>query len=62
MLNNRELRQQAKSKQVRFWEIADKLGISEPTMTRKLRRELPAEEKQKIISIIDEISSERGAG
>ena len=62
MLNNRELRQQAKSKQVRFWEIADKLGISEPTMTRKLRRELPAEEKEKIISIIDEIAAERGAG
>lgn len=62
MTKNKDLREYAKNKGVKLWEVADKLGISEPTMTRKLRRELPAEEKEKIISIIDEIAAERGAG
>ena len=57
MLSNQDLRATAKSKNVRLWKIADKLNISEPTMTRKLRRELPAEEKAKIIKIIDELSA-----
>lgn len=57
MLSNQDLRATAKSKNVRLWEIAEKLNISEPTMTRKLRRELPAEEKAKIITIIDELSA-----
>ena len=62
MTKNKDLREYAKAKKVRLWEVADKLGISEPTMTRKLRHELYADEKEKIISIIDEIAAERGAG
>ena len=58
-LNNSDLRQIAKNKGVALWEIADKLQISEPTMTRKLRRELPPEEKAQIFAIIDEISAEK---
>lgn len=59
MLNNSDLRKSAKENGVALWEIADRLNISEPTMTRKLRRELPAEEKQRIISLIDEIAAEK---
>ena len=43
--NNLEIRQKAKEKGVLLWEVADKLKISEATMTRKLRKELPPEEK-----------------
>lgn len=56
-MSNLDVRTIAKENGVRLWEIADKLGISEPTITRKLRRELPADEKQKILSIIDEIAA-----
>lgn len=59
MLNNTDLRKSAKDKGVALWQIADKLNISEPTMTRKLRRELPAAEKAKIMSIIDDLSAEK---
>ena len=59
MLNNSDLRKSAKENGVALWEIADRLNISEPTMTRKLRRELPAEEKQRIFSLIDEIAAEK---
>lgn len=57
MLSNADLRKSAKDNGIAFWQIADKLNISEPTMTRKLRRELSAAEKAKILAIIDELSA-----
>ena len=59
MLCNIDIRTAAKQNGVRLWEVADWLNVSEPTITRKLRRELPADEKQRIISLIDEISAEK---
>lgn len=53
---NIEIKSYARSKNVYLWEIADKLGISDATMSRKLRYELSGEEKELIVSIIDEIS------
>ncbi len=57
---NNEIRLEAKRKKVTLWQVADRLGISEPTMTRKLRKELDGAEKARILSIIDEIASEKG--
>ena len=57
MLANTDVRETAKKKDVRLWEIAEYLNVSDPTMTRKLRRELPANEKQRILAIIDEIAA-----
>lgn len=59
MLCNIDIRTAAKQNGVRLWEVADRLNVSEPTITRKLRRELPADEKQRIISLIDEIAAEK---
>ena len=59
MTANQDIRTAAKQNGVRLWEVADRLNVSEPTITRKLRRELPADEKQRIISLIDEISAEK---
>lgn len=41
---------------VKKYEIADKLGITDTSFSRKLRKELPEEEKQKILKIISELS------
>ena len=60
MLANSDIRSTAKTKGVRLWEIAEFLKVSDPTMTRMLRRELPNEEKQRFLSIIEEIASKRG--
>ena len=60
MLANSDIRSTAKTKGVRLWEIAEFLKVSDPTMTQMLRRELPNEEKQRFLSIIEEIASERG--
>ena len=39
-----------------MWQLAEKLGIHEGTLSRKLRHELPEEEKNKILALIDEIA------
>lgn len=59
MLQNQDLRTVAKAKSVCLWEVAERLKISEPTITRKLRRELSAEEKKKLFALIDEIAAEK---
>ena len=61
MLANTDVRTTAKEKGVRLWEIAEHLKISDPTMTRKLRKELPDSEKQEIFKIIDELAAEKQA-
>ena len=60
MLANSDIRSTAKSMGVRLWEIAEFLKVSDPTITRMLRRELPNKEKQRFLSIIEEIASKRG--
>ena len=59
MLANTDIRTKAKGAGVKLWELADRLNISEPTITRKLRKELPQDEKQKIFDIIDRIAAEK---
>ena len=61
MLANTDVRTTAKENGVRLWEIAEHLKISDPTMTRKLRKELPDSEKQEIFKIIDELAAEKQA-
>lgn len=57
-MNNDEIRKYAAEKKVRIWQIADKLGIADYSLSRKLRHELPDEEKVRIINLVDEISTE----
>lgn len=52
---NNDIKTTAKNKGVMLWQIAEALGIADATLSRKLRHELPAEEKQKIFKIIDEL-------
>ena len=45
---NQDIRDYAAKKGVYFWEIAMKLSISEPTMTRWMRVELPEDKRREI--------------
>ncbi|MCI9293029.1 MAG: hypothetical protein HFF01_02645 [Erysipelotrichaceae bacterium] len=58
-MRNNELRDYVKGKGVKLWEIAEKLNINDGNFSRKLRKELSAEEKERIKGIIDEIVKER---
>ena len=49
----------AAGKGVKLWQIADRLGIADCSFSRKLRKELPQEEKEHILQIIAQIA-ERG--
>ena len=55
-MENLEIRRAAAGAGVKHWQIADKLGIAETTFCRRLRRDLPDEEKQKILAAIAELS------
>ena len=59
MLENQDIRNTAKEKGVNLWEIAEYLKISDPTMTRRLRRELPQSKKNRILEIIDTIAQQK---
>lgn len=58
-MENLEIRRKLKETKVMQWQVADKLGVSEMTLVRKLRYELPEAEKQKIFSVIEEIAVEK---
>ena len=53
---NQDIRDLAKSKSIPLWKIANGLGITDATFSRKLRFELPIETKEKIKTIINELS------
>lgn len=61
MTLNKDIKVKARKSGVLIWEIADRLGIADTTMSRKLRRELPDSEKQEIFKIIDELAAEKQA-
>lgn len=56
---NRDIRNAAKEAHVFLWQIADRLKINDGNFSRKLRKELSAGEKEKIMTIIEELAQER---
>lgn len=48
---NRDIRRAAAFSGVCPWQIADSLGITDANFSRKLRRELPTDEKEKIMQM-----------
>ncbi len=54
---NQNIRDYAAKKGVYFWEIAMKLGISEPTITRWMRVELSADKRREIEQVISDIAA-----
>lgn len=59
---NKEIRDAAKEAGICLWQVAEKLGVSDGNFSRKLRRELPAEDREKVLSIIRELSQEKQEG
>ena len=56
---NQEIREYAAKNGIYLWEIALAMGISEPTMTRKLRTELPEHDREMIMRVINELAAMR---
>lgn len=56
---NEEIRQAAKKSGVRLWQLAYAVGVNDSTFSRRLRKELPQEELEKLLSIIAQIAEDR---
>lgn len=58
-MKNKDIREAAKQAGVCLWQIAECLNMNDGNFSRKLRRELPNQEKEKIVEIINELAKEK---
>lgn len=62
-MKNHEIRQRAKERNVRLWQIAEGLGVTDSTFSRMLRKELSEESRQMALKLIDQLAGgEEDAG
>ena len=59
---NNDIRERAQRERVYLYEIAAAMGVSSPTLIRKLRYELPLEEKNRYFDAIEQVKKEQKAG
>lgn len=59
---NKEIRDAAKEAGICLWQVAEKLNINDGNFSRRLRRELPPAEREKVLTIIRELSQENQGG
>lgn len=55
-MNNIEIRNVIKKNRLYNYEVAAALGVSEFTLSRKLRNELSQEEKEKLLEVIEKVA------
>lgn len=58
-MKNLDIRLAATSAGVRLWRIAEALGITDSSFSRKLRKELSDSQKQEILGIIERLKEVR---
>lgn len=51
-MKNKKIRDTIKDRGLRQWQVADALGVSEATFVRRMRYELPPEEREHVLQII----------
>lgn len=52
---NKRIRNAIQSAGVKYWEVADAIGIADTTFARWLRHELPDDKQKQILKMIDEL-------
>lgn len=58
-MNNLDVRQYASNMGVKLWEIAYRLNLQDSNFSRKLRKELPDDEKERLKKLIAVIAAEK---
>ena len=56
---NEKLKNEAYGAGIKLWELASAMGIADCSLSRKLRRELPEDEKAEIRAVIAKLATER---
>ena len=59
-MKNQKVRLMAKGSGIALWEVARALGISEATLTRRLRMPLTPEQEKEIVDIINKLKKRLG--
>ena len=54
---NIEIRECAKKNGVKLWMVAEAMGIADSGLSKKLRRELPKDERERILSVINQLAA-----
>ena len=55
---NEDVRRSAAGAGVKLWQIAEAMGLADCSLSRKLRKELTSDDKDKIFLIINQLSKE----
>ncbi|WP_225422957.1 hypothetical protein [Companilactobacillus jidongensis] len=55
---NEKLREKIKNEDLKYWEIANTIGITDSTFSRWLRTPLNDERKQRVLDAISELTKE----
>lgn len=58
-MQNKDIRQVLAEAGFKQWELAEALGLHEGNLSRKLRRELPSEQKEHIFRAIERMKAYR---
>ena len=58
-MKNIALRTLMLSLRVKQWQLAEELGISEYSLSRRLRHELPPDQMQEALAAVERIANER---
>lgn len=56
---NKEIRKAARIADVPMWKVAMALGVSEPTIFRWLRTELPEDKKAAMMAAIEKLAADK---
>ena len=54
---NEDIRRAIGANGLRQWEVAEAIGMNDGNFSRKLRKELPTKEKERILKVIEELGA-----
>lgn len=57
---NEIIRERARERGVFLWELAARVGFTDSTFSRKLRKQFSDSEAEEMLKLIDKIADERG--
>lgn len=60
-MENLEIRREAAKNGLKLWEVAEACGMTDSTFSRKLRRELPSDQRDYVLSVIANLAERKEA-
>jgi AraC-like DNA-binding protein len=61
-MKNMKIREELKRHGIKHWELAEALGVSEFTLTRRFRKEFSESKTKEIMEVIKRLTNEKNGG